>query len=158
MSRLIQTFSSLSRRAFFTSGIRTAGPIYYTKNHEYIKLKAEGDTNARVGISAYGAEQIGELTFIGLDELEIDQDETLDQGDELCDVESVKAADTVKMPVSGIVLKINEDLVANALIANRSPEDQGWFAEIKLADVAELEGLLSKQEYDDFVQGLDSED
>lgn len=72
-------------------------------------------------------------------------------------IESVKSADTIKMPVTATILRINEDLMENALIANRDPEKTGWFVEIQVDNKADSDDLLSKQQYEDHCAGLSEE-
>ena len=61
------------------------------------------------------------------------------------------------MPVTATILRINEDLMENALIANRDPEKTGWFVEIQVDNKADSDDLLSKQQYEDHCAGLSEE-
>ena len=62
------------------------------------------------------------------------------------------AADTVKMPVSGIVKKINETLIENSTIINRDAEDEGWLCQIEVQDMSEIDELMSKEAYKEYLE------
>lgn len=125
---------------------------YYTQNHEWVQLVKEGEPLAKVGITDYAADKLGDLSYTSLDELKLDDEEVLDQGDDLIDIESVKASDTVKMPVSGQITSINKDLLDNAVIVNRSPEEEGWLVEVKVSNLSEVEALMDKEAYESYCQ------
>ena len=119
----------------------------YTKDHEYIRI--EGDAGI-VGISDYAQGQLGDVVFVELPSV----GKTLSKGDEAAVVESVKAASEVYAPVSGEVVEVNSDLEASPGTVNEDPAGRGWFMKIRLANQAELEGLMSEQEYQDFVKSM----
>lgn len=119
----------------------------YTKDHEYIRI--EGDTGT-VGITDYAQGQLGDVVFVELPSL----GKALAKGGEAAVVESVKAASEVYAPVSGEVVAVNSDLEAAPGTVNEDPAGKGWFVKLKLTDTAELEGLLSEAEYQDYVKTL----
>ena len=119
----------------------------YTKDHEYIRV--EGDAGI-VGISDYAQSQLGDVVFVELPSV----GKTLSKGDEAAVVESVKAASEVYAPVSGEVVDVNRDLEAAPGTVNEDPAGKGWFVKLKLTNPAELEGLLSEAEYQDYVKTL----
>ena len=119
----------------------------FTKEHEWAKL--EGD-HAVVGISAYAAEQLGDVVFVELP----DVGKTLKAGDNLAVVESVKAASDVYAPVSGEVVEVNTALAETPEAVSEGAETNGWFAKIRLSDPAEPERLMDKAAYDAFLQTL----
>lgn len=112
----------------------------YTKDHEWVRL--DGDT-AIVGITAYAAEQLGDVVFVELP----DVGKTVKQGDELAVVESVKAASEVYAPVSGKVVAVNDALDGEPGKVNDSPADAGWFVKLELADKGELDALMDDAAY-----------
>lgn len=120
---------------------------YYTKEHEW--LRVDGD-EAIVGITQFAQEQLGDIVFIDLPSI----DKEFAQGDEMCIVESVKVASEVYAPVSGSVISVNEALNDQPEIVNDSAETEGWFVKMKLNNKDELSNLLSKQDYDNFLEGL----
>lgn len=119
----------------------------YTKDHEYIRI--EGDTGT-VGITDYAQGQLGDVVFVELPTV----GKALTKGGEAAVVESVKAASEVYAPVSGEVVAVNSELEAAPGTVNEDPAGKGWFVKLKLTDAAELEGLLSEAEYQDYVKTL----
>ncbi|CAN7290131.1 glycine cleavage system protein GcvH [Bosea sp. LjRoot90] len=119
----------------------------YTKDHEYIRI--EGDTGT-VGITDYAQGQLGDVVFVELPSL----GKALSKGGEAAVVESVKAASEVYAPVSGEVVAVNSELEAAPGTVNEDPAGKGWFVKLKLTDAAELEGLLSETEYQDYLKTL----
>ncbi|MBN9438196.1 glycine cleavage system protein GcvH [Bosea sp. (in: a-proteobacteria)] len=119
----------------------------YTKDHEYIRI--EGDTGT-VGISDFAQGQLGDVVFVELPAI----GKALAKGAEAAVVESVKAASEVYAPVSGEIVAVNSELEAAPGTVNEDPAGKGWFVKIKLKDPAELEGLLSEAEYQDYVKTL----
>ena len=114
--------------------------IYFTKDHEWIKVE---DNIGVVGITAYASEQLGDIVFVELPEEGI----TAEIGKDIAVVESVKAASEVYSPVSGTIIKSNEDLNSTPEIVNEDPIGKGWFYEIKISNNDELSGLMSEEEY-----------
>ncbi|MEE8516705.1 MAG: glycine cleavage system protein GcvH [Alphaproteobacteria bacterium] len=122
--------------------------IKYAEDHEWIRL--DGDTGT-IGISVYAQEQLGDVVYVELPKI----GQKVGRGDQLAVVESVKAASEVFAPVSGEVVEINADLVAKPEIINEDAEGLGWFARIKVSGAAELDGLMDKAAYADYVKGPD---
>jgi len=114
--------------------------VKYTKDHEWVKL--DGDT-ATVGITAYAAEQLGDVVFVELP----DVGKSFGQGDEMAVVESVKAASEVYAPVSGEVVGVNSDLEGEPQKVNESADADGWFVKLKLSDKSQLDGLMDEAAY-----------
>ena len=114
--------------------------IYFTKDHEWIKVE---DNIGVVGITVYASEQLGDIVFVELPEEGI----TAEFGKDIAVVESVKAASEIYSPVSGTVIKSNEDLNSTPEIVNEDPVGKGWFYEIKISNNDELSGLMSEEEY-----------
>jgi glycine cleavage system H protein len=119
----------------------------YTEQHEWVRVEGGEGT---IGITRYATEQLGDVVFVDLPEL----GKTLAKGAEGAVVESVKAASEVYTPVGGTVLAVNESLATDPAKVNASPEEEGWFFKLKLANPAELSGLMDEAKYQDFVKGL----
>lgn len=121
--------------------------VKFTKDHEYIRV--EGDT-AVVGITDYAQAQLGDVVFVELPEI----GRTVAKGGEAAVVESVKAASEVFAPVSGEVVAVNGALEAAPGTVNEDPLGKGWFVRMRLADPAELDGLMGEDDYKAYVAGL----
>ena len=121
--------------------------LKYTAEHEWILV--DGDT-ATVGITAYAAEQLGDVVFVETP----DVGKTVKAGDGFAVVESVKAASEVYAPVGGEVTASNPDLTADPAKVNADPEGDGWFFKLKGVDAGEFGKLMTKAQYDEFVKGL----
>lgn len=119
----------------------------YTKEHEWIRL--DGDT-AIVGITEHAQSQLGDVVFVELPGI----GKSFAAGDEAAVVESVKAASEVYAPASGEVVAVNDALADAPATVNEDAEGKGWFLKLKLADPAELEKLMTAQQYQDFVATL----
>ena len=121
--------------------------LRYTEEHEWIRV--DGDT-ATIGISPYAQEQLGDVVFVDLPQ----PGKKVEKGKEVAVVESVKAASEVYAPVSGEVVAVNSELASEPAKVNSDPLGQGWFVKLKLANKAELDGLMDQAAYDAYVKGL----
>jgi glycine cleavage system H protein len=119
----------------------------YTKDHEYVRI--EGDAGI-VGISDYAQGQLGDVVFVELPSV----GKTLSKGDEAAVVESVKAASEVYAPASGEVVEVNSDLESSPGTVNEDPAGRGWFMKIRLTDQSELDGLMTEEQYQEFVKSI----
>ena len=118
--------------------------IRFSEEHQWIKTDDQG--RAFVGITRFAADELGDITFVELP----DVGKELAQNDQLCVVESVKAASDVYMPVAGKIAEVNAALDKNPSLLNESPEDQGWICRLESYDQAQLAGLMSADEYKEF--------
>ncbi|SIO26512.1 glycine cleavage system protein GcvH [Halodesulfovibrio marinisediminis] len=116
--------------------------LLYNKSHEWAKIEGE---EATIGITSFAQEQLGDITFVELPEV----GDTLEFGDELGSIESVKAASELYMPVSGEVIAVNEELEDAPEKVNEAPFEGGWLIKVKLTD--EPKDLLSATEYAELV-------
>ena len=119
----------------------------YTKDHEWMRL--DGDI-LTVGITDYAQEQLGELVFVELPELERE----VAAGEACAVVESVKAASDVYAPLAGRVEEINETIVEDPSIVNNDAEGEGWFFKLEIDDTDAFEQLMDQEAYDDYLESL----
>ena len=119
--------------------------LRYGKTHEWLRQEGE---EATVGITDYAQDQINDVVFVELPQLETG----LEVGKEFAVIESVKAAFDIYAPASGKVIGINEELANNPGLVNSDPYGAGWLVKIKLSDVEELDKLLSADEYERFLE------
>tara|TARA_R110002072_G_scaffold162846_3_gene315133 strand:+ start:17751 stop:18122 length:372 start_codon:yes stop_codon:yes gene_type:complete len=120
---------------------------YFTDEHEWIDV--EGDT-ATVGITDYAQEQLGDIVFVELP----DVGAQLAKGKDAAVVESVKAASDVYAPITGEVVEANGSLDEDPALVNSSPEEDGWFFKLTIADKSELDGLMDAKAYKSFCDEL----
>jgi glycine cleavage system H protein len=118
--------------------------LRYTKEHEWARL--EGDT-ARVGITAFAQEQLGDVVFVELPKVGAKVTAMKTFGV----VESVKAVSDLFAPLSGEVVEVNADLPKKPEDVNADPYGKGWMIVIKLASVKEWEGLMPAGDYEKFI-------
>ncbi|MCH2263322.1 MAG: glycine cleavage system protein GcvH [SAR86 cluster bacterium] len=118
-----------------------SGNYKFLASHEWAKLEEDGSVT--VGISDYAQEQLGDIVFVELPELNSE----FNQEDEAAVIESVKAASEVYSPMGGKVVEVNTILEESPEIINSSPYQEGWFFKLKPVDIAEFDNLLSPEEY-----------
>ncbi|WP_439271181.1 glycine cleavage system protein GcvH [Pseudochrobactrum sp. HB0163] len=114
--------------------------VFFTEDHEW--LSVEGGI-ATVGITNHAQEQLGDLVFVELPEVE----RVVEKGEATVVVESVKAASDVYAPINGEIIEINEELNGNPALVNSAAEGEGWLWKMKIADESQLEGLLDAAGY-----------
>ena len=119
----------------------------YTKDHEYIRI--DGDTGI-VGITDYAQSQLGDVVYVELPEV----GKEVEKGGEAAVVESVKAASEVYAPVYGEVIEVNGDLEAAPATINEDPAGAGWFMKLKITNAAELDELMSEEDYQAYVKSI----
>ncbi|HEX7472149.1 MAG TPA: glycine cleavage system protein GcvH [Candidatus Limnocylindrales bacterium] len=118
--------------------------LRYTKDHEWVRRA--GDV-ATVGITAFAAEQLGDIVFVELP----DVGRALEQSATFGVVESVKAVSDLFAPVGGEVVEVNGELTGRPELVNQDPFEAGWMIRLRLADAAQLDGLLDATAYDELV-------
>ena len=122
--------------------------IYYSEDHEWIRLEEE-DT-AVIGITDYAQKELGDVVYVELPEVGRD----LGKDDEAAVVESVKAAGEVKMPLTGTVISVNENLEDEPELVNADPEGDGWLMTISIINPEEVEELMDDNDYNEFLMEL----
>lgn len=117
--------------------------VKFTEEHEW--LRVEGDLVV-VGITDHAAEQLGDVVFVELPEVET----KVTKGDEIVVIESVKAASDILAPVDGEVVEVNETLADNPGLVNEDAMG-AWFFKLKVEDMDQLDEFMSEDEYKDFI-------
>jgi glycine cleavage system H protein len=120
------------------------GDLRYTKEHEW--LRVDGD-EAVVGITQFAADQLGDIVFVELPAA----GKALDRHATFGVVESVKAVSDLFAPVAGEVTGANDALAGSPELVNSDPYGEGWMLRIRLADPAQVEGLLDAAAYEQLV-------
>jgi len=144
-----------SIRALSTTSRLQAETVFYTKDHEWIQLNDAGSDVARVGITGYAVQALGDITYLSLSDIEdaIDDGDEIAAGETLCEVESVKSASEIKIPVAGVPVSINEDLSeddAKALMSE--PEGSGYICEVKVSSADDVSSLMNAEAYSAFLE------
>jgi glycine cleavage system H protein len=118
----------------------TPEDLRYTSDHEWVRT--EGDL-VRVGVTDYAQEALGDIVFVTLPEVGSD----VTAGSTCGEIESTKSVSDVYAPVTGTVVARNESLDSAPELINSDPYGEGWMLEIRPADSADAEGLLTADAY-----------
>ena len=116
----------------------------FTEEHEW--LRVEGDVVV-VGVTAHAAEQLGDVVFVELPEV----DAEVSKDDEVCVIESVKAASDILAPLDGEIVEVNEALVDEPGKVNEDPIGDAWFFKMKAADLSQMDDYMDEAAYNDFI-------
>ncbi len=116
------------------------GNLKYTKDHEWVSI--EGNL-ATVGITEFAQSELGDIVFVEMDT----EDEDLEKEEVFGTIEAVKTVSDLYMPVAGKIVEINENLESQPELVNKEPYDGGWMVKIEIKDKAELDTLISADEY-----------
>lgn len=113
----------------------------YSREHEWVRV-ADGGI-ATVGITDFAQDQLGDIVYLSLPEV----GSTVSQFEPCGEIESVKSVSDLYSPVSGEVVERNELAIDTPELVNQSPFGEGWLWQVRLENPAELEKLLSAEEY-----------
>ncbi len=120
----------------------------YSKEHEWVKM--EDATQALAGITVYAQDQLGDIVYVDLPKTGA----TIRFMEKMGEVESVKAVSDLFSPITGEVTEVNERLLDHPELVNEDPLEAGWMVRVTVADTAELDQLMSADEYEAFISGL----
>ena len=110
--------------------------LRYTPEHEWVRVGPDGV--ARVGITAYAQDALGDVVYVSLPAV----GDSLSAGDSVGEVESTKSVSDLFAPVTGEIVAVNATLESAPELVNTDPYGEGWMYDVKLADAAAAEGLL----------------
>jgi len=122
----------------------------YTKEHEWVKMEDPHGGRALVGITEYAQDQLGDIVYFDLPQ----PGTAVKQLEKIGEVESVKAVSDLFSPLSGRVVDVNSALIDHPELANQDPLGAGWLIRVASADIAELDNLMSAEEYEAYISGL----
>jgi glycine cleavage system H protein len=117
----------------------------YSPDHEWIKMDGDRGT---VGITDHAQKQLGDVVYIELPEV----GKTLKAHEVFGTIESVKAVSDLFSPVSGEVVKVNQDVVASPEEVNKDPHGKSWLIVLRVEDKTELGKLLTASQYEEHVE------
>jgi glycine cleavage system H protein len=115
--------------------------LRYTSEHEWVAAAADGP--ARVGITHFAQDALGDIVFLQLPEVGSE----VAAGDPVGEVESTKSVSEIYAPVAGTVVAVNQALADTPEVVNADPYGAGWLFEIAPADPAAVQGLLDAAGY-----------
>ena len=117
----------------------------YTREHEWVRI--EGN-KAEVGITEHAQKSLGDIVYVELPEI----GDEIDAGDEFGSIESVKAVNSLYMPMSGNIIAVNTELKDSPETINEECYDEGWLIRFELSNQEESSELLSSKDYKEFLQ------
>ena len=126
--------------------METPKGIKYNKTDEWVKV--DGNT-ATIGISDFAQDQLSDIVYI---EFNKEPGESIEKGQVLAIIESVKAAADVNSPISGKVIEVNESLSDTPEVLNEDPYENGWLFKVDLNNPSELDELYDVKGYDDLCE------
>ncbi|MBE9466560.1 glycine cleavage system protein GcvH [Dyadobacter subterraneus] len=118
--------------------------LKYTEDHEWIRI--EGDT-AFIGITDHAQKELGDIVYVDINTV----GDSLEKGEVFGSVEAVKTVSDLFIPVAGTVTEVNDELDAEPELVNSDPYGRGWMVKITLANPEDTEGLLSAEDYKQFI-------
>ena len=117
----------------------------YTKDHEWVSID---NGIATVGISNHAQESLGDIVFIDLPLV----GKSVNANDEICVVESVKAASDIYAPIDGEIMEVNNNLESDAAIINQDAENTGWIFKMKVSNLSQYDELMTEDDYKKFLE------
>ena len=118
----------------------------YTKDHEWIQLQGN---RARIGITDHAQAELGDIVFVELPTVGT----SVQKGDNVATVESVKAVGDVFAPASGTVVGANDGLESAPETINSAPHEGGWILDLEVSNLADLEDTMDAAAYESFANG-----
>src|SRR4030095_10516856 len=119
----------------------------YSESHEWIKYNAK-TKEATVGITDYAVKQLADLVHIDLPKV----GDNVEQGSPFGEIESVKTVADLISPLTGKIIEVNKDISGDLDTLKEEPFEDGWLVRIQPGDPAELESLMTKKEYEEFLE------
>lgn len=122
--------------------------LKYSKEHVWVRVEGR---SAVIGITDLAQEELGLISSVELP----DEGDIVEQDDSVGSIEARKTVAELYAPFSGTVLDVNSEVLDNPGIINDDPYDSGWLLEISLDDVEELKGLMSADDYSEYIENRD---
>ena len=119
--------------------------LKYVKTHEYVRSESNGV--AVIGITAFAADQLGDVTYVELPKVGA----KFKKEDKFGIIESVKSVSDLFMPISGEIVAVNERLSSEPELVNNDCYGEGWMLKVKVSNPGEIKEALSSDQYKEFV-------
>ncbi|CAM3234493.1 glycine cleavage system protein GcvH [Nocardioides dubius] len=123
--------------------------LKYTVEHEWVRTPGESPDSVRIGITDYAQDALGDIVYVSLPEV----GESVSAGASIGELESTKSVSDVYAPISGEIVAANSALDATPELVNSDPYGEGWLFEIRPADAADVDALLSAEAYQASLDG-----
>ncbi len=120
--------------------------LKYLDTHEYVRLDGE---IATIGISAFAVDQLGDIVFLELPDI----NDEITKGEGFGSIESVKAVEELKSPITGTVIERNESMIESPEQVAEDPYGEGWFLKVRVNDLSEIDDAMTADEYSAQVEG-----
>ena len=117
--------------------------LLYTDSHEWLRREEEESDIATIGITDFAQDEVGDVVYLDLP----GEGVGVTAGEPCAEIESTKTVAELYAPVSGEVVAVNRGLEDQPELVNASPYDEGWMIRVRIADVADLDGLLDAAAY-----------
>jgi glycine cleavage system H protein len=124
----------------------------YSESHEWIKYN-EKKKEATIGITDYAVKQLADLVHIDLPKV----GDSVEQGAPFGEIESVKTVADLITPLTGKIIEVNKEVAGDLDTLKEEPFEDGWLVKIKPTDPAELESLMTKKEYEEFLESSEDD-
>jgi glycine cleavage system H protein len=125
----------------------------YSETHEWIKY-SDKKKEAIVGITDYAVKQLSDLVHLDLPKV----GDNVEQGAPFGEIESVKTVADLVSPLTGKILEVNKEVASDLDVLKEEPFEDGWLIKIKPSDPSELESLMTKKEYEEFLESSEEEE
>jgi glycine cleavage system H protein len=121
--------------------------LKYLDSHEYVRLEGE---IATIGVSAFAVQQLGEVVFVELPEV----NDIVTRNERFGSIESVKAVEELNSPVTGTVIERNDSIIDDPESVSDDPYGEGWFIKVRVNDSDDINDTLTAKEYSALVTGV----
>jgi len=119
--------------------------LKYSQTHEWVKVDKDVVT---VGVTDFAAKRLTDLAYLELPSI----GEKVAKGSSFGVVETVKAVSDLYSPISGKIIKVNEDLSKEPDTVTEDPYGEGWMIIVKIEDLSELDTLMDSEKYEQLVK------
>jgi len=126
--------------------MNTPKDLKYASTDEWLKVEKN---IATLGVTDYAQGQLSDIVFF---EVTVDVGDQVEKNTIVATIESVKAAADVKLPVSGKVIEVNEDLADKPELINTDPFGSAWMLKVELTNPAEVDALMDAEAYAAFCE------
>lgn len=125
-------------------------PMDCLYHNDHLWVRREGENEAWIGVTRHAQDNLGEVVYIECAEVGAE----IKQGAPFGNIESVKVTSDLVSPLSGTILAVNQVVSTDPSCVNRDPYQEGWLLKVRIADVSELSGLMSAENYERYLEDV----